>query len=174
MNNQRSYQDALNFIFSFVDFSLTHQEQIAPERFELERMFLLLEKMEQPQLQFPSIHIAGTKGKGSVAAHCASALVAAGCRTGLYTSPHLQDFQERIQVDGEMISMEEFTEGVEVLKPVALQLPGLTSYELQTALAFWYFAQQQVGCAVVEVGMGGRLDSTNVLTPLVSVITNIS
>lgn len=174
MNNQRSYQDALNFIFSFVDFSLTHQEQIAPERFELERMFLLLEKMDQPQLQFPAIHIAGTKGKGSVAAHCASALVAAGCRTGLYTSPHLQDFRERIQVDGEMISMEDFTEGVEVLKQVALQLPGLTSYELQTALAFWYFAQQQVGCAVVEVGMGGRLDSTNVLTPLVSVITNIS
>jgi dihydrofolate synthase/folylpolyglutamate synthase len=174
MNYQTNYQDALSFLFSFVDFSLTHHEQIAPERFELERMFLLLEKMEQPQLQFPSIHIAGTKGKGSVAAHCAAALAAAGHRTGLYTSPHLQDFRERIQVDGKMISMEDFTEGVEVLKQVAPQLPGLTSYELQTALAFWYFAQQQVGCAVVEVGMGGRLDSTNVLTPLVSVITNIS
>ena len=174
MDIQKNYQDALNFIFSFVDFSLTHQEQIAPDRFELERMYLLLEKMGHPQQQFSTIHIAGTKGKGSVAAHCAAALVAAGHRTGLYTSPHLQDFRERIQIGGQMISQEDFIHGVQALKQVIPQVPGLTSYELQTALAFWYFARQQVGCAVVEVGMGGRLDSTNVLTPLVSVITNIS
>jgi len=174
MESQKNYQEALSFLFSFVDFSLTHQEQIAPERFELERMFILLEKMGNPQSQFPTIHIAGTKGKGSVAAHCAAALVAAGHRTGLYTSPHLQDFRERIQVDGKMISQADFVEGIEVLKQVIPQVPGLTSYELQTALAFWYFARQQVEVAVVEVGMGGRLDSTNVLTPLVSVITSIS
>ncbi len=174
MEIEKDYKEALKFLFSFVDFSLTHQEQIAPERFELERMFVLLEKLDNPQLQYPSIHIAGTKGKGSVGAHCASALQAAGYRTGLYTSPHLQDFRERIQVDGQMISQPDFVAGIDMLKTVVPEVPGLTSYELQTALAFWYFAQQRVSCAVVEVGMGGRLDSTNVLTPLVSVITNIS
>lgn len=174
MKQQKTYQEALEFLFSFVDFSLTHQEQIAPERFELERMFTLLEKLGNPQLTFPAIHIAGTKGKGSVAAHCAAALQAAGYRTGLYTSPHLHDFRERIQVDGQMISEAQFVTGIDTLKTVIPQVAGLTSYELQTALAFWHFAQQKIACAVVEVGMGGRLDSTNVLTPLVSVITNIS
>ena len=174
MADENHYTEALKFLFSFVDFSLTHQEQIAPERFELERMFDLMDKLGNPQLQYPTIHIAGTKGKGSVAAHCAAALQAAGNKTGLYTSPHLHDFRERIQIDGQRISKADFTAGIEVLKQVIPQVPGLTSYELQTALAFWYFGQKKVACAVVEVGMGGRLDSTNVLTPLVSVITNIS
>ena len=174
MADENNYAEALKYLFSFVDFSLTHQEQIAPERFELERMFDLMDKLGNPQRQYPTIHIAGTKGKGSVAAHCAAALQAAGHRTGLYTSPHLHDFRERIQVDGKMISKADFTAGIEALKQVIPQVPGLTSYELQTALAFWYFGQVKVDCAVVEVGMGGRLDSTNVLTPLVSVITNIS
>ena len=174
MADENHYTEALKFLFSFVDFSLTHQEQIAPERFELERMFDLMDKLGNPQLQYPTIHIAGTKGKGSVAAHCAAALQAAGYKTGLYTSPHLHDFRERIQIDGQRISKADFTAGIEVLKQVIPQVPGLTSYELQTALAFWYFGQKKVACAVVEVGMGGRLDSTNVLTPLVSVITNIS
>jgi dihydrofolate synthase/folylpolyglutamate synthase len=115
-----------------------------------------------------------SKGKGSVGAHCNAALRAAGYRTGLYTSPHLHDFRERIQINGQNISQTDFVAGIEALKEVIPQVPGLTSYELQTALAFWYFAKKEVACAVVEVGMGGRLDSTNVLTPLVSVITNIS
>jgi len=174
MADENNYAEALKYLFSFVDFSLTHQEQIAPERFELERMFDLMEKLGNPQRQYSSIHIAGTKGKGSVAAHCAAALQAAGYKTGLYTSPHLHDFRERIQIDGQMISKGDFIAGIETLKQVIPQVPGLTSYELQTALAFWYFKQDKVDCAVVEVGMGGRLDSTNVLTPLVSVITNIS
>jgi dihydrofolate synthase/folylpolyglutamate synthase len=175
MQNQTSkYRQALAYIYEFVDFSLTHQEQVAPERFELGRMFRFLEKMGNPHQAFPSIHIAGTKGKGSVAAHCAAALQAGGYKTGLYTSPHLHDFRERIQVDGEMISMGDFASLVDALKPAVESTPGLTSYELQTALAFVYFAQQQVDYAVVEVGMGGRLDSTNVITPIVSVITSIS
>lgn len=169
-----TYQDALDFLFSYVDFSLTHQEQIAPERFELARMFDLMALLGDPQQAYPSIHIAGTKGKGSVAAHCAAALQAAGVRTGLYTSPHLHDFRERIQVNGVPIPQPDFIEGMRALLAVAPNLPGLTSYELQTALAFRYFAQAGVDCAVVEVGMGGRLDSTNILTPLVSVIANIS
>jgi dihydrofolate synthase/folylpolyglutamate synthase len=169
-----TYQDALDYLFSYVDFSLTHQEQIAPERFELARMFDLMALLGNPQDSFPSIHIAGTKGKGSVAAHCDAALRAAGLTTGLYTSPHLQDFRERIQVNSQPIPQADFIAGMRALQAVAPRLPGLTSYELQTALAFWYFEQAGVACAVVEVGMGGRLDSTNILTPLVSVIANIS
>jgi dihydrofolate synthase/folylpolyglutamate synthase len=175
MQNETSrYQQALAYIYEFVDFSLTHQEQVAPERFELERMVHFLEKLDSPHLAYPSIHIAGTKGKGSVAAHCAAALQAGGYKTGLYTSPHLHDFRERIQVDGEMISMRDFTSLVDKLKPAVESTPGLTSYELQTALAFIYFSQQHVDYAVLEVGMGGCLDSTNVITPLVSVVTSIS
>jgi dihydrofolate synthase/folylpolyglutamate synthase len=175
MQNQTSkYRQALAYIYEFVDFSLTHQEQVAPERFELERMVRFLEKLDSPHFDYPSIHIAGTKGKGSVAAHCAAALQTGGYKIGLYTSPHLHDFRERIQVDGEKISMNNFASLVEQLKPAVESTPGLTSYELQTALAFVYFAQQRVDYAVVEVGMGGRLDSTNVITPLVSVITSIS
>ncbi|MFN2146564.1 MAG: bifunctional folylpolyglutamate synthase/dihydrofolate synthase, partial [Anaerolineales bacterium] len=168
------YQQALDFLFSYVDFSLTHQEQIAPERFELERMFRLMELLGNPQKNFAAVHIAGTKGKGSVAAHCAAAMQAAGLRTGLYTSPHLSDFRERIQVDGEMIPEDDFVAGMRVLQETAPKLAGVTSYELQTALAFWYFDRAGVEWAAVEVGMGGRLDSTNILTPRVSVITNIS
>ena len=174
MNEINTYAEAYDYLFQFLDFSLTHQEQISPERFELERMFRLMELLGNPQEQYPAIHIAGTKGKGSVAAHCDAALRAAGLRTGLYTSPHLSDFRERIRVDGEMIPESAFVYGMRVLQQVIPKLPGVTSYELQTALAFWYFAQAGVECAVVEVGMGGRLDSTNILTPLVSVITNIS
>lgn len=174
MNDSEAYKSALNYIYSFLDFSLTHQAQIAPERFELERMFDFLAKLGNPQETYPSIHIAGTKGKGSVASHCAAALQAAGYKTGLYTSPHLHDFRERIQVNGEMISMSAFAEVVSQLKPAVETTPGLTSYELQTAIAFVFFAEQKVDCAVLEVGMGGRLDSTNVVTPLVSVITSIS
>lgn len=172
--NQSAYQQAYDFLFTFTDFSLTHKEQVAPERFELERMSKLMAALGDPQKKYPTIHIAGTKGKGSVAALIAAALQAAGYRTGLYTSPHLHDFRERIQINGEMIPEAAFVEEVEKLKAVALSLPGITSYELQTALGFLYFASQEVDCAVVEVGMGGRLDSTNILTPLVSVIANIS
>jgi dihydrofolate synthase/folylpolyglutamate synthase len=174
MDKIENYPQALDFLFSFVDFSLTHQEQIAPERFELERMFQLMELLGNPQNLFSTIHIAGTKGKGSLAVHCTAALQASGLRTGLYTSPHLSDFRERIQVDGKMIPEGDFVSGMNVLREIAPKLPGVTSYELQTALAFWYFARMNVDCAAVEVGMGGRLDSTNILTPLVSVITNIS
>jgi len=174
MNEIKTYSDALDFLFTFQDFSLTHMEQIAPERFELERMFALMARFGDPQQEFPTIHIAGTKGKGSVAAHTASVLQSAGYKTGLYTSPHLEDFRERIQINGEWINEADFVEETRRLQTQVDGLPGLTSYELQTALAFLYFSSQQVDCAVIEVGMGGRLDSTNILTPLLSVITNIS
>jgi dihydrofolate synthase/folylpolyglutamate synthase len=168
------YQDALDYVFSFIDFSLTHQENISPDKFEIKRMKEFAALLGNPQQQYPTIHIAGTKGKGSVATFCAAGLRAAGYKVGLYTSPHLQDFRERIQVDGQMISEENFVRMVELVKPVVPQLPGMTSYEIQTALAFLHFARQLVDIAVIEVGMGGRLDSTNIITPLISVITSIS
>jgi dihydrofolate synthase/folylpolyglutamate synthase len=174
MTQNQDFQQALAYIFSFLDFSLTHQEQIAPERFELERMVLLLEKLGNPHDSFPAIHIAGTKGKGSIAAHCEAALRAGGYTTGLYTSPHLHDFRERIQVNAELIPESEFIKLVEKLKPAVETTPGVTSYELQTALAMLYFSEAGVEVAVLEVGMGGRLDSTNVITPVVSVISSIS
>ena len=171
---ENAYQDALNYIIAYIDFSLTHQENIAPEKFNLDRMDDFLAALENPHQQYPSIHVAGTKGKGSVAVLCAAALKVGGCKVGLYTSPHLQDFTERIQVNGQPIPKRDFVELVEKIKPVVERIPGLTAYEIQTALAFWYFAQQQVDIAVVEVGLGGRLDSTNVVIPLVSVITSLS
>ncbi|MEN8241820.1 MAG: folylpolyglutamate synthase/dihydrofolate synthase family protein [Chloroflexota bacterium] len=174
MSQNKPYLQALDYLYSFMDFSLTHQEQIAPERFELERMVILLEKLGSPHKSYETIHIAGTKGKGSVAAHCEAALRKGGYTTGLYTSPHLTDFRERIQLNGELIPESEFVRLVEKLKPVVETIPGLTSYELQTALAMLFFAEAQVQVAVLEVGMGGRLDSTNVVIPLVSVISSIS
>ena len=107
------YQQALDYVFSFIDFSLTHQENISPDKFELERMESFAALLGNPHAAYPTIHVAGTKGKGSVSAMCAAALHAAGYKVGLYTSPHLNDFRERIQVDGQMISEAEFAALVE-------------------------------------------------------------
>ncbi|TAK11470.1 MAG: bifunctional folylpolyglutamate synthase/dihydrofolate synthase [Anaerolineae bacterium] len=172
--DSQPYLQALDYLLSFIDYSRTHQQNVAPENFSLERMANLLARLGDPHLSAPSIHIAGTKGKGSTAAFCAAALQAAGYKTGLYTSPDLGDFTERIQVNRQPIPKDEFAALVEALKPHAESLPGVTSYELQTALAFLHFARQGTTANVIEVGMGGRLDSTNVVQPVVSVITSIS
>ena len=169
-----AYQGALDYLYSFIDYSLTRNLRNAPDKFDLGRMRALLAALGQPHQRYPIIHIAGTKGKGSVAALCATALQAAGYRVGLYTSPHLQDFAERIQVDGRPIPHADLPAVVEQLKPHVERIPYLTTFELTTASAFLYFAHQHVDVAVVEVGLGGRLDATNVVQPLVSVITPIS
>jgi dihydrofolate synthase/folylpolyglutamate synthase len=174
MSQHSAYQAALDYIFSFVDFSKTHTANLAPENFDLKRMYDLLERLGNPQKSYPSIHIAGTKGKGSTAALCSSALTAGGYKTGLYTSPHLEDFTERIQVDGESIPHEDLVALVETIKPHVAEIPGISTFEITTALGFSYFANEKVDAAVLEVGLGGRLDATNVITPLVSVITSIS
>lgn len=168
------YQQALEFVFGFVDLSRTHQENIAPENFELGRMAALMQRLDRAHLAYPTLHIAGTKGKGSVAVFCSGALQAASYRVGLYTSPHLIDFRERIQIDRQPISEMDFVRLVSEIEPVVAKFPGITSYEIQTALAFGHFAREEVDIAVIEVGMGGRLDSTNIISPLVSVITSIS
>ncbi len=171
---ETAYQEALDYLYSFVDYSLTRNLRYSPEKFDLRRMAALMERLGNPHLQFPVIHIAGTKGKGSTAAMCASALQAAGYRVGFYTSPHLQDFNERIQFDGKPITHAELAEVVEILKPHVTAIERLTTFEITTAAAFLYFKMQKVNAGVIEVGLGGRLDATNVVDPLVSVITSLS
>ncbi len=169
-----TYKEALEFIYSFTDYEKLRGYRYSPEEFNLSRMETLLGFIGNPQMSFLSLHVAGTKGKGSTCAMLESALRAQGYRTGLYTSPHLHTFRERIRIAGEMVSEEEVALGVEELRPYVERTPGLTTFELMTALAFLLFARKKVEAAVVEVGLGGRLDATNVILPLVSVITSIS
>lgn len=169
-----AYQEALDYLYSFVDYSLTHSLRYSAEKFDLGRMVAFLDLLGNPQQQFPSIHIAGTKGKGSTAAMIASSLRAAGYRVGLYTSPHLQEYAERIQVNGQSILPKDLVDLVNYVRPFVAQIERLTTFEITTAIGFLYFARQKVNAAVVEVGLGGRLDATNVITPLVSVITSLS
>lgn len=174
MDIETRYNQALDYLYSFVDYSLKHSSELAKADFNLDRMFALMESLGEPQAKYPIIHVAGTKGKGSVSALCASALRAAGYMVGLYTSPHLEDYTERIRVDGEPISHEQLVELVEEIKPHVAKIPKLTTFEITTALGFMAFAKFGVDVAVLEVGLGGRLDATNVVTPRVSVITSLS
>jgi dihydrofolate synthase / folylpolyglutamate synthase len=171
---EASYQKALDYVYSFVDFSMTVGLAFSPDKFDLGRMFRLMEELGNPHLKYPVIHVAGTKGKGSTSAMMANVLKAAGYRTALYTSPHLIDYVERIQLDGQNISHRDFVSLVEEIKPYVARIPQLTTFEITTALGFMYFAQQKADIAVIEVGLGGRLDATNVVSPLVSVITSLS
>jgi dihydrofolate synthase/folylpolyglutamate synthase len=168
------YQDTLDYLYSFVDFSLTKSTRYSAEQFDLARMHALVERLQHPERAYPIIHIAGTKGKGSVAAMCQSVLTTEGYRTGLYTSPHLHDYAERIQIDGRSVPHEELVALVEEIKPVVESIPQITTFEITTALAFLFFSRQKVDVAVIEVGLGGRLDATNVVIPVVSVITSLS
>ena len=174
MDIEAEYNKALDYLYSFVDYSLKQSSELAQAEFNLDRMYALMEELGNPQNMYPIIHVAGTKGKGSVCALCASALKAAGYKVGLYTSPHLLDFCERIQADGEPISRELLVELVEEIKPAVAKIPKLTTFEITTALGFLAFAKQGCNAAVIEVGLGGRLDATNIVMPKVSVITSLS
>jgi dihydrofolate synthase/folylpolyglutamate synthase len=173
-NIETSYNLALDYLYSFVDYSLKHSSELAKAEFKLERMFALMERLSNPQVTYPILHVAGTKGKGSTSALCASALQAAGYKIGLYTSPHLLDYCERIQINGEPISHATLVELIEQIKPAVAQVEKLTTFEITTALAFLAFAKADCTAAVIEVGLGGRLDATNVIVPRVSVITSLS
>jgi len=174
MDTESAYYQALDYLYSFVDYSLKKASELAKADFNLGRMLALMAALGSPEQEYPILHVAGTKGKGSTSALMASALQAAGYRTGLYISPHLQDFVERIQVNGKPVSHAGLVELVEEIKPVVARIPKLTTFEITTALGFLHFARQKVGAAVIEVGLGGRLDATNVVTPRVSVITSLS
>lgn len=168
------YQAALDYLYSFVDYSLTRNLHYSPEKFELGRMRQFLQLLGNPQAQYPVIHVAGTKGKGSTAVMIASVLQASGLKVGCYTSPHLQEYTERIQVDRCEIPRADLVDLLGEMKPWVAQVEKLTTFEITTALGFLYFARQKVDVAVMEVGLGGRLDATNVVEPLVSVITSLS
>ena len=169
-----TYKDALDYIYSFTDYEKESSYLYGPERFDLARVEKLLAWLDNPHQHFQSIHIAGTKGKGSVAAMSESILRTAGYRTGLYTSPHLHTFRERIQANGRLIPEEAVASLTERLQPLVSRIEGITTFEIITALGFLYFVGEGVEFAVLEVGMGGRLDATNVVNPLVAAITSLS
>ena len=141
-------------------------------RFSLGPISRFLERLNRPQNAYGTVLVGGTNGKGSIAAMVASVLSCGGFRVGLYTSPHLIDVRERIRIDGEIISQEEMDAWIERVK--AHSTEDLTYFEFLTALAFLYFREMKVDIAILEVGMGGRLDATNVVSPLVSVVSNVS
>ena len=174
---------ALAFLLERIDYERQPAAIYGEHSYPLGRMRELLARLGDPHIGLPTVHVAGTKGKGSTAAMIAAALSAAGHSTGLFSSPHLNRVEERFAVDGQPCTEAEFVELVERLRPVALQMDaeaarqqgaGPTYFELTTALALLHFRRRGVAAAVLEVGMGGRLDSTNVVTPAVSVITSIS
>ncbi len=176
---ERAYQEALDLLYSTINFEEKIIDRYQAHKIDTSRTRRLLQLLDDPHEQFPSIHIAGTKGKGSVAVMCAAVLRASGLRVGLYTSPHLRDFRERIRVqtpedEKGWIPKADFVVLMNQVHDHFKAVPDLTWFEIVTAVAFRYFADQQVDAAVVEVGLGGRLDTTNVLTPLVSVITSLS
>jgi dihydrofolate synthase/folylpolyglutamate synthase len=145
--------------------------EIFGSRLGLERINELLSKLGNPQSKLKCIHVAGTNGKGSVCAMIASVLKEQGYKVGMYTSPHLKRFTERFQVNGEEISQKRLNEIIEKIRPY---YKNQTFFEIATAIGFLYFFEEKVDFLVLEVGLGGRLDATNVIEPLVSVITNIS
>lgn len=165
-----NYSQTLEYLFSSMP---TFQEAGATAyKPGLERITAFCRHLGNPQRNFFTVHVAGTNGKGSVSHIIAAVLQQAGYRTGLFTSPHLHDFRERIRVDGEMIPKQKVVNFVDKHRDKMSEL-GLSFFEMTAALAFDYFAQSDVEVAVIETGLGGRLDATNVILPIVSVITNI-
>jgi dihydrofolate synthase / folylpolyglutamate synthase len=174
-NGINSYSKALRFLASLNDIERLRIVRYNTQNFDLDRMRTLLRRLGNPQDSFKSVHVAGTKGKGSTCTMIASMLQATGYRVGLYTSPHLVDVRERICINGEMISQSEFAHLVRLMEPIIRRMKPAPSYfDVLTAIAFKYFEDKKVDIAVVETGLGGRLDSTNVIKPEVTAITSIS
>ncbi len=180
-----SSDDARRFLLDRINYERAQSMPCSEEAFKLDRMRELLNRLGNPQQGMPIIHIAGTKGKGSTSAMLAAMLSAAGFRTGLFTSPHLTHIEERITLDAKPCAALELTALLEQIRPVVETMDraaaekkpseyGPTYFEIITAAALLYFAQHRADMAVLEVGLGGRLDSTNVCTPVVSLITSIS
>ena len=175
-----NYEQAIEYLFGRINYEQVHAERYAVRDFKLDRMAHLLSLLGDPQERIPAIHIAGTKGKGSTAAMLAEVLKAAGFRVGLFTSPHIEAFEERMRVDGEMLKPDQLVELVNQISPHITQMdrtPGKckpTYFEIATAMAWLCFEQARTDVVVLEVGLGGRLDSTNVCRPEVCVITSIS
>jgi dihydrofolate synthase/folylpolyglutamate synthase len=174
-----NYESAVRYLLS-LGRELAAPTQAAAAKFDLENITVLAERLGRPDRAYPSAHIAGTNGKGSTAAFLESILRRSGFRTGLNTSPHLERINERIRIEGEEISDSAFADTLERIVTLTEELLATgklrahpTYFECVTAMAFEYFARQRVDFGVFEVGLGGRLDATNILTPVVSIITRI-
>ena len=176
------YQDRLDYLYGRLNYEWLGMPRSSGQ-LRLGRMRRLLKRMGDPHLGLRIIHVAGTKGKGSTSAMIAAALSASGVRTGLYCSPHLHRLEERFTVDAKPASPSELIDLVDVAREAVEQLErednpsghrGPTFFEITTAMGLLHFARRQVGAVVLEVGLGGRLDSTNVIRPVLSVITSIS
>ena len=190
---------ALQFLAQRINYERAQLIPCSEEAFKLDRMRELLRRLGDPQRDLPIVHVAGTKGKGSTAAMIAAVLSAAGYRTGLFTSPHLDRIEERIAMDGQPCSGDELADAIEQIRPAVEAMDraaemgpepmatqtlappvspsgplGPTYFEILTAAALWHFRQCKADAVVLEVGLGGRLDSTNVCTPCLSIITSIS
>lgn len=170
-------KEALRFLYSRINVEMIRPRKVEPQVWRLDRMHALMGALDDPHRAFKSVHVAGSKGKGSVCEMLAAALIGCGLTTGLYTSPHVIDIRERIRLNGEMVSERDF---VRLVSEVALAADGIkrrhgaaTYFELLTAAAYLHYAQQAVDVGVIEVGLGGRLDSTNVIIPEVTAITAI-
>ena len=166
-----NYQQTLDYLYT--QLPMFQRIGSAAYKANLDNTIALCDLLNNPEKKFKSIHIAGTNGKGSTSHFIASILQSAGLKVGLYTSPHLKDFRERIKINGEMIPEQDVVDFVEKCKP-HFEIIQPSFFEMTVGLAFNYFASQNVDFAVIEVGLGGRLDSTNVIAPICSVITNIS
>src|SRR5258708_32749632 len=158
-----TYDEALDYLYSLINYEVKRPERYTPDMVSLERPRALMAAFGDPQEKYPVIHVTGTKGKGSVSAFCVSVLQAAGLRVGLYSSPHLQDFRERFRINGEMIEPDAMAALVERVRPEVARIPGLNWFEVVTAIAFLYFAKMKDDVAVVEVGLGGRREATNII-----------
>ena len=167
---QMNYQQTLDYLFTRLP--MFSRIGAAAYKADLTNTILLCESLGNPHNKFKSIHIAGTNGKGSTSHMLAAILQTAGYKTGLYTSPHLKDFRERIKVNGTMVSQEFVIDFTEKIKPIVDEIEP-SFFEITVAMAFDYFAQKKADIVIVETGLGGRLDSTNIITPELSVITNI-
>lgn len=171
-----NYQEALDYIWGQAKGLVNLEKATAPSRapYTLERMTALMDALGNPQNALRVVHVAGTKGKGSTAAIIEAVLRAAGYHTGFYSSPHLHDPRERLRQNGTMISEETFTTLANRLRPLFDSFIGTTTFEALTAMMLLWYAESGVEVAVIEVGLGGRLDATNLVTPLVSVITPLA
>jgi len=171
-----TWQAALDYLYGFVNWETRRLSEAAPrgdQGFQLERVTAVLDALGNPHTSWPAVHIGGTNGKGSTCSYVAEALRIAGYRVGLYTSPHLHTVRERIRVGGQLIDESEVMEWIRRNDRVLRGFPDLTTFEVLTCLAFDHFAAEKVDIAVVEVGLGGRLDTTRVVEPLVTVLTSI-
>src|SRR5215470_3135785 len=165
-----NYEQTLDYLFAKLPM-FSHIGSAAIKK-DLTNTVILCEYLDNPHTKFKSVHIAGTNGKGSVSHMIAAVLQTAGYKTGLYTSPHLKDFRERIRVDGIMCSQEFVVDFTKRIKPIIEEIEP-SFFEITVAMAFEYFVEQRCDIGIIETGLGGRFDSTNIIMPELSVITNI-